>query len=387
MPFGTEASSYGNLEHSHLHHLHHLHVSHLTCHTCQSETASLYLPCTQRMRVHHILLGASLPWLLPHLALMSDDTFIEDVLEGLALQQYLRGFWDHGITTVGLTRKLSDEEWRALVEDPVDHALLLMKCREVLAWDDARRHSIETGSRRHSVEKDLILDGSSSMDNVSHTQSVQLRTPSSRRLAALDSELCTNIPGRLDRLPWCRWHWVVVLALGSAWSLDGFLVSLNSLVGPHLTSTRTMGITRFEAAAIGSIYISGAVLGCWGFGSLADMYGRKRLFVVIPGVYLSASILASFCFEYEAFVACVFMMGIGIGGEYSALNSALNEFIPARVRGTVDLVVNGTYWVGACFAAVTSKVPTAHYRCIVVHVPNLSHSIISHLPTPIEWSH
>ena len=115
-----------------------------------------------------------------------------------------------------------------------------------------------------------------------------------------------------------------------------------------------MHITKLQSAAVGSVYICGAVAGALVFGHLSDRFGRKRLFVVIPLVYLGASVAATLCWSYATFAACVCAIGFGIGGEYAALNSALNEFIPARVRGTVDVVVNGTYWLGAGLAALAS---------------------------------
>ncbi|WP_240655185.1 MFS transporter [Rhodovarius crocodyli] len=166
----------------------------------------------------------------------------------------------------------------------------------------------------------------------------------------------TDVPNRLDRLPWSRFHWLVVIALGITWVLDGLEVTLvGSLAGairesPHLRLTETqVGLTA-------SAYLLGAVGGALLFGWLADRLGRKRLFTLTVLVYLLATIATAFSWDFWSFALFRFLTGAGIGGEYSAVNSAIQELIPARKRGTVDLAVNGTFWGGAAIGAASSLV-------------------------------
>jgi len=161
----------------------------------------------------------------------------------------------------------------------------------------------------------------------------------------------TAIPARLDRLPWSAWHWRVVLALGVSWLLDGLEVTVVGSLGPALQRSDTLGLTAGEIGWAASAYIGGAVLGALFFGRLADSLGRKRMFLVTLAVYLVATVLTAFSFDIWTFALCRALTGFGIGGEYAAINSAIDELIPARVRGTVDLAINGTFWVGAAMGA------------------------------------
>jgi len=161
----------------------------------------------------------------------------------------------------------------------------------------------------------------------------------------------TTIPARLDRLPWSSWHWRVVLALGVSWLLDGLEVTVVGSLGPALQRPDTLGLTAGEIGWAASAYIGGAVLGALFFGRLADSLGRKRMFLVTLAVYLVATVLTAFSFDIWTFAFCRALTGFGIGGEYAAINSAIDELIPARVRGTVDLAINGTFWVGAAMGA------------------------------------
>jgi len=161
----------------------------------------------------------------------------------------------------------------------------------------------------------------------------------------------TTIPARLDRLPWSAWHWRVVLALGVSWLLDGLEVTVVGSLGPALQRPDTLGLTAGEIGWAASAYIGGAVLGALVFGRLADSLGRKRMFLVTLAVYLVATVLTAFSFDIWTFAFCRALTGFGIGGEYAAINSAIDELIPARVRGTVDLAINGTFWVGAAMGA------------------------------------
>ena len=166
----------------------------------------------------------------------------------------------------------------------------------------------------------------------------------------------STVPARLDALPWSRWHWRVVLALGVTWLLDGLEVTVVGSLGPVLQRSGTLGLSAAEVGWTGSAYVAGAVLGALYFGRLADRLGRKRLFLITLFVYLVATVLTAFTFDFVSFAACRFLTGFGIGGEYAAINSAIDELIPARVRGVVDLAINGTFWLGAIVGAGMSIV-------------------------------
>lgn len=164
----------------------------------------------------------------------------------------------------------------------------------------------------------------------------------------------TDIPARLDRLPWSRFHWLVVFALGITWVLDGLEVTIAGLVAGALRESPTL---RFSAGDVGfanSAYLLGAVAGALLFGWLTDRLGRKKLFSVTLGVYLVATAATAFARDLPSFVLFRFLTGMGIGGEYSAINSAIQELIPARHRGWTDLSINGSYWVGTAMASLAS---------------------------------
>ncbi|HZY18852.1 MAG TPA: MFS transporter [Ramlibacter sp.] len=165
-----------------------------------------------------------------------------------------------------------------------------------------------------------------------------------------------TLPERLDRLPWSRWHWRVVLALGIAWVLDGLEVTLAGSVGSVLERPDTLALTAAQVGWAGSLYVGGAVLGALVFGRLADRLGRKRLFLLTLLVYMGATVATAFSTGFGTFALCRFVTGVGIGGEYAAINSAIDELIPARVRGRVNLAINGSFWLGAALGAVLSLV-------------------------------
>ena len=162
----------------------------------------------------------------------------------------------------------------------------------------------------------------------------------------------TAIPGRLDRLPWSRFHWLVIGGLGTVWILDGLEVTIVGSIASRLTE-KGSGIS-LGAGSIGTaaaIYVAGACVGALVFGQLTDRFGRKRLFTITLAVYFAATIATAFAWTPWYFFLCRFLTGAGIGGEYSAINSAIDELIPARVRGRVDLIINGSYWVGSAAGA------------------------------------
>jgi len=167
----------------------------------------------------------------------------------------------------------------------------------------------------------------------------------------------TDVPARIDRLPWARWHWIVVLGLGAVWVLDGLEVTIVGSIGSRLTEKGSgLVLTSGQLGLAGTLYVIGACTGALIFGYLTDRLGRKKLFLVTLGIYLAATVLTAFSFSAAWFFAFRFLTGMGIGGEYAAINSAIDELIPARVRGTVDLVINGSYWLGTAVGAALTLV-------------------------------
>jgi MFS family permease len=166
----------------------------------------------------------------------------------------------------------------------------------------------------------------------------------------------TNIPARLDRLPWSKWHWRILVGLGTVWILDGLEVTIVGSIAGAI-SAKGSGINISSADIAGwaaSMYVLGACIGALLFGRLTDIFGRKRLFMITLGVYLAATVATSFAWTPIFFFACRFVTGMGIGGEYSAINSAIDELIPAQHRGRIDVIINGTYWAGAAAGALLS---------------------------------
>lgn len=166
----------------------------------------------------------------------------------------------------------------------------------------------------------------------------------------------SDVPARLDRLPWSRFHWLVVSALGITWILDGLEVTLTGSIAPALRESPVLGFTARDIGLANSLYLTGAVSGALFFGWLTDRLGRKRLFSLTLLIYLLATLGTAFAWDLSSFALMRFLTGAGIGGEYSAINSAIQELIPARRRGWTDLVINGSYWVGAAVAGTLSVV-------------------------------
>jgi MFS family permease len=166
----------------------------------------------------------------------------------------------------------------------------------------------------------------------------------------------TNLPSRLDRLPWGQFHSLIVVALGVTWLLDGLEVTLAGAVASALKTSPTLHFSNTDIGFAGSAYIAGAVLGALGFGWLTDRLGRRKLFFITLSLYLAATAATALSWNLASFLLFRFLTGAGIGGEYTAINSTIQEFTPARVRGWTDLGINGTFWIGAGIGAAGSLV-------------------------------
>lgn len=169
---------------------------------------------------------------------------------------------------------------------------------------------------------------------------------------APQARITTDIPARLDRLPWSRFHTLVVVALGVTWILDGLEVTLAGSISGALKDSPTLRFTNTQIGIAGAAYLAGAVFGALFFGWLTDRLGRKKLFTITLFVYLAATAATAFSWSFASFIVFRFFTGMGIGGEYTAINSTIQELVPARVRGFVDLVINGSFWVGAALGAI-----------------------------------
>jgi len=164
----------------------------------------------------------------------------------------------------------------------------------------------------------------------------------------------SNVPARLDRLPWSGWHWRIVIALGITWLLDGLETTLGGALVGILKDPRTLHLSDSEIGISATVYLAGAVTGALAFGYATDRLGRKRLFFITLGLYLAATAATAFSWNFWSFCLFRSLTGAGIGGEYAAINSAVDELIPARVRGHVDLMINSTFWVGAFLGSLGS---------------------------------
>jgi MFS family permease len=212
-----------------------------------------------------------------------------------------------------------------------------------------------------------------------------------------DGVIETDIPARLDRLPWTRFHTLVIVALGITWILDGLEVTLAGAVSGALMASPALRMTEADVGLSASLYLAGAVLGAVGFGYLTDRLGRKRLFSVTLGVYLVSTALAALAPDAIWFGVFRFFTGAGIGGEYTAINSAIQELIPARYRGRTDLFVNGSFWVGTAIGAMGSVIllapgrlpPDIGWRCAFAIGALLGAIVIflrRYLPESPRWS-
>jgi MFS family permease len=175
-------------------------------------------------------------------------------------------------------------------------------------------------------------------------------------MPAAPAPISTNIPQRMDHLPWSRWHRLVVTALGVTWVLDGLEVSIVAALGPVLTHTTTLHLTESEVGLTASAYLAGSVVGAVVFSYLTDRQGRKKWFMITLFLYLTATVLTALSWNLWSFMFFRFLTGAGIGGEYAAINSAIDELIPARWRGHTNLLINGTWWLGAACGALLTIV-------------------------------
>src|SRR5579864_6281269 len=166
----------------------------------------------------------------------------------------------------------------------------------------------------------------------------------------------TDVPARLDRLPWTRFHTLVVVALGITWVLDGLEVTIAGSIAGALQESPVLHFTAAEVGLVSSAYLAGAVSGALLFGYLTDRLGRRKLFMVTLGIYLVATAATALSWDFWSFVIFRALTGAGIGGEYAAINSAIQELIPARFRGRTDLAINGSFWLGAALGALGAVV-------------------------------
>src|SRR3954464_8929093 len=165
----------------------------------------------------------------------------------------------------------------------------------------------------------------------------------------------TDVPARLGRRPWSRFHWRIVIGLGTVWILDGLQVTIVGAIAPRMTEPGSgIDITAAGIGLGGALYVGGARVGALFFGQLTDRYGRKKLFLVTLALYILASVATAFAFDPLVFFLLRALTGFAIGGEYAAINTAIDELIPARNRGAVDIAINGSFWVGAALGAIGS---------------------------------
>jgi MFS family permease len=168
----------------------------------------------------------------------------------------------------------------------------------------------------------------------------------------------TDVPARLDRLPWSRWHWMIVIGLGTVWILDGLEVTIVGNIAGRLSESGSgLSVTSSQITGLAAaLYVTGACVGALFFGWLTDRFGRRKLFMITLAVYLTATAMTALSFAPWWFFTFRFLTGFGIGGEYAAINSAIDELIPSKFRGRIDLIINGSYWLGAIGGSLLSIV-------------------------------
>jgi MFS family permease len=209
-------------------------------------------------------------------------------------------------------------------------------------------HAVQrTASQRHRSRRGLIA----ALGAARHTPVARVVTWHDRAVIVE-----SDAPARLDRLPWGRFHWLVVIALGVTWTLDGLEVTLAGAVSSALKESPALALDDAQVGASASAYLAGAVIGALAFGWLTDLLGRRRLFFITLGVYAVATGATAFAWDFWSLALFRFLTGAGIGGEYAAINSAIQELIPARFRGRTDLAINGSFWLGAMLGSLGTAV-------------------------------
>jgi MFS family permease len=204
----------------------------------------------------------------------------------------------------------------------------------------------------------VTQDGATGQCPASRRSSVRRRALASVVAVMHDADVIieSDVPARLDRLPWSRFHTLVVVALGITWILDGLEVTIAGSIVGALEESPVLHFTAAQIGLVASAYLAGAVAGALVFGYLTDRLGRRKLFMVTLGLYLTATAATAFSWDFWSFALFRVLTGAGIGGEYAAINSAIQELIPARYRGRTDLAVNGSFWVGAALGALGAVV-------------------------------
>jgi MFS family permease len=187
------------------------------------------------------------------------------------------------------------------------------------------------------------------------SSALDFHAPVSQRVRGNDDRIIeTSIPARLDSLRWSGFHTRVVLALGITWILDGLEVTLAGALSGALKESPALHFTNFDVGFSNSAYLAGAVLGALGFGWLTDRIGRKKLFFITLALYLAATAATALSWNLASYALFRFLTGAGIGGEYTAINSTIQELVPARYRGWTDLIINGSFWIGAAMGATSA---------------------------------
>jgi MFS family permease len=255
------------------------------------------------------------------------------------------------------------------------------------------RHTLETGTRSGVAGGAAGADDRAASPGASEEGLIVMTATTMRQ-----QPIRSTIPARLDRLRWSSFHTRLVLGLGTAWVLDGLSVTIASSVTGKLTAPNTLHLTTTEAASIGTVYLIGEVVGALVFGRLSDQLGRRSLFMWTLAIYLVGTGLTALTPRGSGWIiflfATRFIAGTGIGGEYSAINSAIDEMMPARYRGRTDIWINGTYWLGAIlgtfasFLLLNSLRPAEGWRVAFLCGPALAVVIIfvrRNLPESPRW--
>ncbi len=271
---------------------------------------------------------------------MSDNYFLNDAV--YRLEDVLKSFHDpayDGEVTYG---QRDEHCWNGDPSKP--NYLFAPALQHAVSAEDRRTHRENRTGRRRREELALLTPF-----RISASTIATVMDDTSRIIE-------TDVPARLDRLAWSRFHTLVLFALGITWILDGLEVTLAGALAGALEASPTLRFTASDVGVAASAYVAGAVLGALFFGWLTDRLGRKKLFFVTLGVYLVATALTAFSWNVWSFALFRFITGAGIGGEYTAINSTIQELIPARYRGRTDLIVNGSYWIGAAIGALGALV-------------------------------